>query len=222
MQRSLGCFIASTSDPLRLNRLKKAPLTLELAKIGRSVALLQENAAVAVASVRRELSGEIESLHTSVQSRLVPLEALNFEPIHADIFRLQQTLEDITQRLERLPPSAKVDSLGTAVNQLQTENQDLDQRHKGLDGQQRILHCQLDGAVNTLTSLQEQVGALGAKFDDLGSKIEDQAPEAVLGWLQEINQHLQAIRPYNYHLVSNRNQSRDVLLEALPGFLTSL
>lgn len=186
-----------------------------MAKIGRSVALLQENAAVAVVSVRQDLSGEIESLHASVQSRLVPLEARNFEPIHADIFRLQQSLEEITQRLEYLPPSAKVDSLSTAVNQLQMENQDLDQRHKGLDAQQRILHCQLDGTVNTLTSLQEQVGALGARFDDLESEIKDQAQEAVPRWAQEINQRLQAVRLHNYQLVSNRNQSRNVLLEAL-------
>ncbi len=122
MQRSRGCFIASTSSPLRLNRLIQRRSRSNWQRLGGSVAYLQENAAVAVASVRQDLSGKIESLHTSVQSRLMPLEALNFEPIHADIFRLQQSLEDITQRLECLPPSAKVDSLSTAVNQLQTEN----------------------------------------------------------------------------------------------------
>ena len=67
----------------------------------------------------------------------------------------------------------------------------------------------------TLTSLEAQVGALVARSDALGSEIEDQAQKAVHRWAEEINQRLQAIRRSHYQLVSNRNESRQVLLEAL-------
>lgn len=161
-----------------------------------------------------DLSG-VQAAIAVVEARLVTLEVLNLEPIYTNISYLQESLEEITHRLDSLPPSAKVKSLDGAVIQLQTEIQDLDQRQKDLDDQQRIFQTQLDGSVNNVTSLQGQVERLAATFGSLGSKIEDQVQEAVLRYAEEINQRLQEIRPYDYQLVINCNESRNILLEAL-------
>lgn len=129
--------------------------------------------------------------------------------------QVQSQIDQLSQQLRDLPTSAKVDRLDGTVNQLKTVIQALDQKQKGLDTQQRILHCQLECEVNTLTSLQGQVEELAATAGTLVSQSQDKAQEAVLRWASEINQRLQELRPYDYHLVSNRNESRNVLLEAL-------
>ncbi len=87
----------------RLNRLEQlppptepfdpAPLKLQIEKIERSIANLQESVAAAVASVRQELSGEIESQHALVQSCLERLETIDLNFVHGAIAQLQTDLQ---------------------------------------------------------------------------------------------------------------------------------
>lgn len=74
-----------TFDPL--------PLKLELEKSEQSITSLRESAAAAIALIHQQLSGEIESRHTSVQSRLMPLEAIDHSVSAQAIVQLQTDLQ---------------------------------------------------------------------------------------------------------------------------------
>lgn len=89
------------------------PLELKIEKIERSVASLQENVSDAVASIRQELSGEIESRHALFQSRLEPLETIDLNLVHGAIAQLQNDLQVMEHDTKLLLTSlqSQIDSL---------------------------------------------------------------------------------------------------------------
>jgi len=113
------------------------PLELEIEKIERSVANLQENVSAAVASVRQELSGEIEFRHALVQSRLEPLETIDLNlvlgaiaPLQTDLqvmehdtrlllTSLQSQIDSLCQQMRDLMPSRNSGSLEQQVPDLE-------------------------------------------------------------------------------------------------------
>jgi len=105
--------------------------------------------------------------------------------------------------------------LNSLVTQLQAEVQNLDQRQKQLQAQQKTLDGHFNDSSKTLTLLHTQLNDVTTIFGELGSEIEDQVEASVLRWTEQINDRLLQIRPFDYRLVFDRPGSRTELMKAL-------
>lgn len=83
------------------------PLKLEIEKIEQSVANLRQSAATTT-NVQQALLGEIESLHTSIQSRLEPLEAIDHKHNAQAITLFQTELQALERNTKSLLTSLQI------------------------------------------------------------------------------------------------------------------
>ncbi|HCF29527.1 MAG TPA: hypothetical protein DEV81_20510, partial [Cyanobacteria bacterium UBA11049] len=109
------------------------PLELEIEKIEQSVSNLQESVSAAVASVRQELSGEIESRHALVHSRLEPLEIIDFNLVHDAIAKLQTDLPVMEHDTRLL-----LTSLQSQIDSLCLQMRDLTPSHNSGSLEQQV------------------------------------------------------------------------------------
>lgn len=88
------------------------PLLHEIEKLEQSIANLQENATTTIAKVCQEFSSEIEFVHTSIQSRLEPLEAIDHNQSAQALVQVQTDLQALEHNI-----ALHLSSLQTQIDQ---------------------------------------------------------------------------------------------------------
>lgn len=168
-------------------------LKLRMEEISLSIAHLQKSVAADIVSVRQELLGEIEAQHTSVLSRLEPLEAIDSSLLDSAITQLQTDLPALEHNTQEaiVQLTNQLGSLALRLDNLPTPPKPVDL--SGIEGAIANLNCQL----SSLT-LQFDTRSEATKVQRLGEMIalaiqrldELEQQQQNLGEISEIQQQL--------------------------------
>lgn len=159
------------------------PLKLELEKSEQSITFLRERAAAAIALIHHELSGKIESRHTSVQSRLMSLEAIDHSmsaqaivQLQADSqalehntalikTRFQNQIDSLRQRLQAFPPPFDFSSLEQRLAALEQNNSTAEMEFERLSISIMQVQSGTASIESFIAQLKKHLDSLAQQFD---------------------------------------------------------